>query len=369
MSQPNILKKATLSMVLAGLLAAIGTWLLPGDNAADVSGSLDTALAPHSSSSIAPPAPDGMEEPPMPAPHVAADALPYRTPSSLGDKPFASSLEGTDIDGRLQADANGRLVINLQTKDFFDYFLNTVGEVPPDRALAEIESLARNSLPQQAANEAMAVLGQYLDYKQQALALGNATLDPSRQRDPEYQLAMFRDALNDLKQLRSASFNPETHAAFFGLEEAYGDYTLTTLHIQQRDDLSASAKETLQAWHRQQLPEVIRQTETRQFEDETMQARRQVALAEAASPEDAGRRLRDLGLTFEQAGEVVTYLEDRKRFQGTFEQYQTELNQLQQAGLAPDDMAARKTQLLNAHFSNEQTRTWARLKSMATNSP
>ncbi|MEX0604676.1 MAG: lipase secretion chaperone [Marinobacter sp.] len=288
----------------------------------------------------------------------------FRTPESLGETPFANSLAGTDIDGQLHTDAAGNLVVDLQTKDFFDYFLNTVGEVDPETALGKIESLARSSLPDPAADEAIALLAQYLNYKQKVVALGNHPLDPARQQDPVYQLSMFKQALYDLKQLRTASFDPDTHQAFFGLEEAYGEYTLASLDLQQRNDLSEEARGTLQAWHRQQLPEVIRQTETRLIEEEEVHSRRQSVLAKAASPKDAGEQLRKLGMAPDQADDVVSYLSERKQFESTYDQYQTELTQLQQAGLAPDDLATRQDELLKTHFEDGQTRTWARLKSL-----
>ncbi|MDI9244211.1 lipase secretion chaperone [Marinobacter sp. CHS3-4] len=288
----------------------------------------------------------------------------YQTPESLGDDPFASSLSGTDIDGSLKADQNGNLVVDLSTKDFFDYFLNTVGEVSPETALGKIESLARDNLPPAAAEQALAILDQYLDYKQQALDMGNRSLDPTRQQDPAYQLQMLKTALSDLKQLRRNTFEPATHDAFFGLEEAYGDYTLASIEIQQRDDLSAQSKQTLLKYHREQLPEQIRKTETRMIQETDMAKQRQAAIADASSPEEAGENLRDLGVTATQANEVVRYLQEREQFDQQFQQYQQELASLQNAGISQDDFEAQQTQLLERHFESEQTRTWAKLKSL-----
>lgn len=358
-----------LALTVLALVAASGVWLVSGgkrtpgvDRTTIEAASIDTTINTHHANT-------GFATNATMAATMAKAPPPYQTPATLGDTPFAASLAGTDIDGQLQADANGNLVIDVRTRDFFDYFLNTIGEVPPERALGELEALARASLPEQAAEEAMTLLDQYLDYKEQALALTTSRLDPNRQYDPGYQLTMLQGALSDLKQLRRASFSPEAHAAFFGLEEAYGDYTLATLEIQQRDDLSAGAKKTLQDWHRQQLPELIRKTETRLLAESEANARRQAALAEATSPEDAGRRLRELGLDAEQTGEVVAYLQEREDFRQGFEQYRQEVSQLDPASLAPDDMEALKAELLDRHFQNEKTRTWARLKSIDTHSP
>lgn len=293
----------------------------------------------------------------------------YSTPASLGDQPFASSLAGTHIDGSLKADSNGNLIVNLETRDFFDYFLNTVGEVSPEKSLAEIERLARESLPPQAAEQALALLDQYLSYKESALTLGSQNLDPGRQHDPRYQLEMLKSALTDLKQLRRNSFDPNTHDAFFGLEEAYGEYTLASLDIQQRTDLSPEAKATLQEWHRQQLPDVIRRTETRMMADGERYQQRQKALADASSPQDAGEQLRDMGVDPAQTAEVVAYLEEREQFEQRFEQYRRELASLDQSGVTREDRAAMETRLLQQHFEDEQSRTWAKLRALETQSP
>jgi lipase chaperone LimK len=295
--------------------------------------------------------------------------FPYQTPENLGDQPFASSLAGTDIDGNLRADASGQLIIDLETRDFFDYFLNTIGEVSAEQALGQIETLAQQSLPESAARKAMALLSRYLEYKDASLALGNQGLDPARQHDPAYQLEMLKGALADMKQLRRRMFAADTHEAFFGLEEAYGDYTLATLDIQRRTDLSADAKNTLVEWHRQQLPEVIRRTETRMIEESGDHRARQQALSNADSPAEAGRRLRELGVDDAQAREVVAYMEEREQFDSHYQQFQQALAGLDNSGLAEVDRAAQKNRLLEQYFDNEQTRTWARLKALESQSP
>lgn len=300
----------------------------------------------------------------------AMDApVPYQTPDSLGDKPFASSLAGTNIDGTLRADANGELIIDLETRDFFDYFLNTIGEVSAEQALDQIETLAQQSLPERAAREAMTLLNQYLAYKDASLALGNQGLDPARQHDPAYQLDMLKGALADMKQLRRRMFAADTHEAFFGLEEAYGDYTLASLEIQQRTDLSTDAKNTLVEWHRQQLPEVIRRTETRMIEESGDLRARQQALSEADSPADAGRRLRELGVDDAQARDVVAYMKEREQFDSHYQQFQQALASLDNSGLAEEDRATEENRLLKQHFETEQTRTWARLRALEPQSP
>lgn len=300
---------------------------------------------------------------------AAAATVVAQTPSTLGPDPFAASLEGTDIDGALKADANGALIVDLATRDFFDYFLGTVGEVSPDVALDRIRALAFDHLPRTAAEQAMALLDQYLDYKQQALALQATPLDPARQGDPAYQQQMLEKAFTDLKQLRRAVFSPDAHRAFFGMEEAYGEYTLATLEIARRTDLSDGAKTALIDWHRNQLPAPLLQTERRLLESNEENRQRIEIMKTAESPESAGQKLMDQGMSPEAAANVTAYLQEREDFDARYQQYSEALSQLKESGLADTDEAAQQARLLDQYFPDNKQHTWARLKMLGSNTP
>lgn len=361
--RPSALKRAIFPLIALVPLIAATVWLVTGEQQTATAGNnpVPAVAAPTSEPARASAANPQPADPPR---TEAAATVSHQTPASLGDNPFAPSLAGTDIDGSLKAGPDGQLIVDLATRDFFDYFLNTVGEVSPETALAEIEALARNNLPAAAAGQALAILDQYLDYKQQALDMGNRSLDPARQSDPAYQLQVLKSALADLKQLRRNAFDPDTHDAFFGLEEAYGGYTLASIEIQQRADLSPQSKQALMEWHRQQLPPQIRQTETRMVQETEISRQRQDAIAQASSPEDAGERLRDLGVEPQRVDEVVGYLQERERFDDRFQQYQQALTSLEGAGISRDEFESQQVRLLNQHFDSEQARTWAKLRSL-----
>lgn len=296
------------------------------------------------------------------APQVAL----YQTPQSLGDSPFAHSLEGTDIDGALRANAQGELIIDLTTRDFFDYFLNTVGEVSPEQALAAIQALADEHLPAAAAAQAMELLDNYLAYRQQALDLSERPVDASRRSDPAYQLEVLQTAFADLKQARRQNFTTEAHQGFFAMEEAYGDYTLAVMELRQRKDLSRESVRTLMDWHREQLPAPLRQSKQQQQHNSAQHQMRQRALATAATPGEAADNLRQLGMADAQAGQVEQYLQQRQDFTAKFSRFKDELAQLNASGFSQEDLKQEREALLEAHFSDEQGRTWARLESMGT---
>lgn len=284
------------------------------------------------------------------------------TPDSLGPQPFAASLSGTEIDGALTADENGELVINLQVRDFFDYFLSTVGEVSPETAMQQIEAMARTHLPEPASSQALTLLDEYLACKQASLQVMQTRLDPARAGDPGYQLGALGDALAQLKQLRATTFSSEAHQAFFGLEEAYSEYTLATLAIQQRTDLSDQGKEALVQWHRNQLPDQLRTTEQHLHASTRQQQARTAAIESASSPEAAGRQLAELGVEQDGVESVVSYLKQREKFDQRFQDFRAAMDQAASSGLAEADVEKQRQALLKRHFPQEQDRTWARLK-------
>ncbi|AMQ89539.1 hypothetical protein [Marinobacter sp. LQ44] len=152
---------------------ALRRWVLPGALLAVVAGSgLWWALTPQANMVTASTTPQqATEKTAQQSGSASHDAAPVdaptpsvtgtRTPESLGPNPFAPSLQGTDIEGVLQADDNGQLVVNLEVRDFFDYFLSTVGEVSPETAIGQIQQMARQHLPESAAQQALALLDQY----------------------------------------------------------------------------------------------------------------------------------------------------------------------------------------------------------------
>ncbi|ROT95741.1 lipase chaperone [Marinobacter sp. R17] len=358
-----------LSLGLAGAVAAAVFWLAPTPE------SSPTPIANTDRPAPATPAkpPQPVKEPGLANTTADADTpgteVIASTPRTWDDAPLAPSLAGTEIDGSLRADASGHLIVDLQTKDFFDYMLSAVGQVSPEEALDAITDMARSNLPPDAAQEAINLLGRYIDYKRQALALSQTPLDPARASDPAYQLDQLRKALADLKALRRNVLSPETADAFYGLEEAYGEYTLASLEIQQRDDLSPQAQQTLIEWQRQQLPAPLRHTENQLVADTQQSLNRQEALNKASSPAEAAEQLRSLGMASEQAQQVETYLQERDQFDSQYAAYQKERAQLEDAGLAPADKAKREDALLADYFDNERTRTWARLRQLDTASP
>ena len=129
----------------------------------------------------------------VPSPVAVLEALP-------------GSLDGTEADGAIVADAAGHLVISLELRRLFDHFLAATGEEPPATIRARIIAVLRDRLPATAAGEAIAMLDRYLAYREAARTLAPTASDT--------------DGLTQVQALRARLFTPEVAKAFFADEEA-----------------------------------------------------------------------------------------------------------------------------------------------------
>ena len=161
------------------------------------------ALPAPPSPPAAPASPRADRGAPTAAPSTAAPpaADPAAPPAAL-----PRSLEGTEADGAVTADAAGHLVVDLELRRLFDHFLIATGEESLAQIRARIVAALRARLPEPAASEAAAILDRYLAYRDAARRLA---LPP----DPRAGLAAVHD-------LRARMFAPEVARAFFADEEA-----------------------------------------------------------------------------------------------------------------------------------------------------
>jgi lipase chaperone LimK len=276
---------------------------------------------------------------------------------------FAESLEGTEIDGQLKVDASGNLVVDLEVKDFFDYFLNTVGEVSPEVAVFEMQQLAASHLPPEAVNQAMKILGDYLAYKEQALQLMSQPMIPKEQQTATYQLDMLEHTFQTMKSLRRETMSPEAVEAFFAMEEAYGEFTLSSIRVQSDDSITDNKKTALLSHLRETLPPAIRQTEDHVVAD----AEKHLVIHQAISSgdeESLKQQLADNEYSEEAAAEIVAYQNQQQAFDQRYENYLAEKRQLLGAGLSDQDQTEQLSILRSQYFSNDRELTQAKVRDL-----
>lgn len=288
----------------------------------------------------------------------------YATQQEWEDEPFAASLKGTRIDGSLKADAQGRLIVDLETRDLFDYFLNTVGEVEEGEAIDQIRALAESHLPESATREAMDLLGHYIDYKEKAVAINNQPMDSDAAQTPEGQRQVLKKALAEMKQARRETMPSEAVDAFFGMEEAYGEFTLERIEIEGNQELSRAEKQQQIRLAQEDLPEAIRETERNIQETNDHQQQVKETIDQAGSPEKAAEGLKELGLSEDQVSNVVEQMRFEEEFDDTYSAYQRERDRIMESGLSSEDREQSLESLRKKHFDSEQAQSKARFRDL-----
>lgn len=287
-------------------------------------------------------------------------AYPGVTPRKL-EHVFSPNLEGTDIDGQLKVDANGQLELALDVRDFFDYFLSTADIVTPEVSIQEMLLVAEQSIPPEAVEEVKQLLADYLSYKEQAVALMQQPLLPTEQQTQAYQLQVLEDGLKQLRAIRRDTMSPEAVDAFFGLEEAYEDYTLASVRVQMDDRLSEGEKARMIEYHRSQLPEVIRRTEEQLIADAERVAPVYEAL-NSGDPQNLQAELSARGYSEEQQQEIIKYQKDQADFDRRYDEYAALKRQLPQTFLSEEERDRAVEALRQRYFFSEQELTLARVR-------
>ncbi len=141
-----------------------------------------------------------------------------------------ASLQGSKPDGEVALTADGKLRPEAALRRLFDYFLSAIGEadLAAIRAmlLAHVRSLHGSTVAEQVA----AVFDRYVEY-QRALSAA----EPGLSADLEERLAFA-------KALRRKFFDADTAQAFFGVEEAYAEYTLARRRVASDTQLDAPTR-------------------------------------------------------------------------------------------------------------------------------
>lgn len=362
MSQTKTLKSMLLGTTILASALLIGTIVFLVETSGSNSTDQPTEQAATGSESAPDTDASSEEEPDLVNANSKDVEAAYATRKEWEDEPFASSLEGTDIDGSLKADAQGRLIVDLETRDFFDYFLNTAGEVGEGEVVDQIRRMAESHLPESAVIDAMDLLEQYIDYKEKAIAINNEPVDPEATQSAEGQVQVLKQGLSDMKRARRETMPSEAVDAFFSLEEAYGEFTIERMEIQGNSELSTEEKQQQMRLAEEQLPEPIRETERSIQETNEHQQQVKETMEQAGSPEDAADELERLGLSEDQVDDMVEQMQRDEQFEDSYADYRRKREELLDSGLSNQDREQALEELRREHFESRQARSKAQYR-------
>jgi lipase chaperone LimK len=179
------------------------------------------------------------------APRAVPSSPPPEPPPPLPALP--ASLRDTDVDGALHVDSEGNLLLDPEVLSLFDYFLTATGEEPEEVIRARIVAAIRERVDTRAADQAVALLDRYLDYRADARGRRAAT-----EAEPAALLAA-------LKQLRRDHFGEPAASQLFGMEERETEVAIEEGRITADAALSPEEREARLAEVEATLPDATRE--------------------------------------------------------------------------------------------------------------
>lgn len=293
---------------------------------------------------------------PVTLPAVPSPLLHQSAPSPAtrpAPQPLLPGMADTEVDGELKTDSAGNLLLSLGVRDYFDYFLSAADQAGLERAVEALLADAGGRLQEPALGQLIGLLGDYLDYKRASLALLQQPLSAQQQVQPQAQLAALQQAFDSLAQLRRTHFSDGAVEALFGAEEAYARYTLDSLALHGRDDLSEQARAAALERLRGQLPAALRASEERQSQALAQQAESQRLWREGASEEQVRQ---SLALAYDPPTVKRLLAEQRREraWQQRYAAYRDELAGLRGDGLSPADRRQEQQRLRQRLFGAQE---------------
>ena len=286
----------------------------------------------------------------MTVPATAAPLAPVEPTPAAAESAALSSLPpsfaGTAVDGQFRLDDAGNLLISMDIRRIFDYFLSAYGEERIQTSIARLQAYIRSQLDEPAEGQALALLEQYLDYKRQLIQLEKdlpqmASLEAMRQREQAVQ------------NLRASIFSPEAHQAFFAQEEAYNQFTLQRLAIRHDQSLNEQQKAEAMDRLRATLPEDMQEMLVPQLRAELRQQTAALQ-AQGAAPEQI-RQLRLQLVGAEATARLEALDQRRQQWQQRLDAYRQEKARIEaNSGLSEEDRQAAIASLAEERFDERE---------------
>lgn len=226
--------------------------------------------------------------------------------------PLPASLEGTQIDGELETDAAGALVVGPGVRRFFDYFLSATGEEPEASLRARVLAALAKRLKPPALGQAEALFDRYLGYRRE----GERRFGDQGARDIERRY-------EELRGFRRSWFGAKTADALFADQDLATRAALERRRIQADASLSDDERRRRLALVDEGLPPELRRARAEALAPlEALEKER--ALREQGAPEEAVRRARVEAFGEEGARRLEALDRERASWRERYDKYRAE---------------------------------------------
>lgn len=244
------------------------------------------------------------------------------------------SLQGTQVDGDIIIDENKQLVVTRGLRRLFDYFLSTQGEETEDTIHQRVEAYIRKHTPEPAASDAVQIYHSYVQYLKALSDMQNnyGHLQMQATQAGQLDMNLLKQRRQDNVRLRQQHFNAVTIAAFFDEDDAFEDYTVAMMAIQNDPSLSAEQKKQAKQDYIQKMPN-NQQKQQLQAHDkqqilitELMTRTEQLKKSGASADELYAMRVEMVGAA--AAKRLATLDKQDADFDARFNQYQQQKNSI-----------------------------------------
>ncbi|GLQ30379.1 lipase secretion chaperone [Litoribrevibacter albus] len=261
------------------------------------------------------------------------------------------SLIGAPKPAALEEDQDGNLVVDQRVKRVIEFYLMAMGEEPIENIIARIEYEFKSQLGDTAYHQGMALLENYLQYRNNIGVIKNQYADRVAVSGST-DMSLIKEIKQAVRDSRSDYFSEEVIAAFYSKEDQYDDYMISKVEILQDSSLSEEMKsQQLEMLNQNTSFEVVQSySEANQLSE--VRTKIKAMRAEGLSEDDVNL-YREQQLGQEVAERLKALDEERKVWQTRLDDYRLELKHLQ-AGSYSDVEKSRLIEELRAQHFDER---------------
>ena len=277
---------------------------------------------------------------------------------TTGLEQLPNSLKGTDVDGGIIVDENRQLVVTEGLRRLFDYFLSAMGEEDEATIIARVDTYIRNHTPEPAASSAIQIFRQYVSYLKglDDLQANYGSLQMQTSQAGKLDLSLIAQRRQDVNRLRQQLFDQQTIEAFFAGEDAYEDYSVAMVSIEQDTGLNEAQKKARREDYISRLPDGdIKQNFQQQANFGELTQRTEEMKAKGASAEELFAMRR--GLVGEAAASRLAEVDTKEAdFDNRFNQCQAKRQALISSAGNEAGAHAQIEQLERSQFNEDERR-------------